>query len=134
MKAGTASMIATAIRTQGLEAPVIVQVVGIAMAFAVKAPTNAADSARLFWNQNHLANTNKAISEIGEQLIFDTQLTAAVAMESFMQRVRQHWFPCAVGIPAVAEWTPSAMQAYKQVYRILCEEFANTAVLDGVAE
>ena len=134
MKAGIATRIATAIRTQALDPAVIAQIVGIAVAYAVKTPTNAADSPITFWNQNLQTTTNKVISELGEQLIFNSVIASAIAKEAFVQRVKAFWTPCATGIAAVGEWNPQAHQAYRLTYVNLCEEFENVVAADGVAE
>lgn len=134
MKAGIASRIATAIRTQALDAAVIAEVVGIAVAYAMTTPANAADSPITFWNQNLQDAANKAISELGEHLIFNSVIASAIAKEAFVNRVRSFWVPAAHGIAAVGNWSPQAQQAYRQTYVNFCEEFGNIVAVEGVAE
>jgi len=131
MRAGIASKIAGIIRTQGIDETVIPQVVGAAVAYCSKTPSSGADSAITFWRQNLEQTANSAISEIGEQLIFNISLTAAIAKECYTQRVANFWSPCATGVAFVAEWTPQARNAYRETYALLCEEFGCSPVVEG---
>jgi len=133
MTPGTASRIATAIRTQGLEGPVIVNIIGLAVAYSAPTPKSANDSVVDFWIRNIASNVNAVISEIAEHLVFNPQLAAAVAKEAYVARVRAFFTPTAGGVIAVAEWDALTKQAFQQTHTAIAEHFgvivpANTGV------
>lgn len=123
MKPGLASRIATAIRTQGLEGPVIVNIIGLAVAYSAPTPKNISDSVVDFWIRNVAPNANAVISEIAEHLVFNPQLAVAVAKEAYVSRVRAFFTPTAGGAVAVAEWDPLTKQAFQQTHTAIAEHF-----------
>lgn len=134
MKPGVASRIATAIRTQNIEGPTLINLIGLAVAYAAPTPKSAADSVSDFWVRNLSTRVNEIISELGEHLVFNTPMTLAVAKEAYRSRVKAYWSPVTATVSLTTEWDSQTIQAYTQAYNQMCAEFGIVAEPAGTEE
>ena len=123
MKSGAPIRIATAVRTQNIEGPTLINLIGLAIAYAAPTPKSSEDSITDFWIRNLSTRVNEIISEIGEHLVFNTPMTAAVAKEAYANRVAAFRSPLQTQPQLTADWTPLTISAYRQVHTVISAEF-----------